>query len=185
MIDVSGSVLNQSFPQLGRTILLLTTLPPGITALLIAFPAFMWVGVTFLLILVKDHGAVAASAANVVRKVIAVAFSFLYFARPVTVPMAIGAAMVFGSIVWRSCVDDHRPVEGNSSPVKMSAQVTPWPGAVNDDTNPEQNPQYAGDDDEENPSYTDNDHDRQESEPLNGSSRNAIARKPSSQTVQH
>ena len=76
-----------------------------ICALTFAFPVFMWIGVTFLLFLVKDHGAVVASAANVVRKVIAVAFSFIYFGREVTVPLAVGGFLVFGSIVWRSFCD--------------------------------------------------------------------------------
>lgn len=131
-----------------------------------AFPFFMWIGVTFLLFLVKDHGAVVASAANVVRKIIAVAFSFVYFGREITAPIAIGGVMVFGSIVWRSCVSEHgghdkakshaaaptikmvgqNSGEGtgegitsdceNGSPTKYEG--TPWPGTLSNvnDENP-------------------------------------------------
>ena len=58
--------------------LLFGALEPMVSVLLVVFPLFMWAGVSFLLLLVKHHGSVAASAANVIRKVIAVGFSFLY-----------------------------------------------------------------------------------------------------------
>lgn len=95
--------------QLGHTVAVLQSAPPAVTALVFLFPLFLWIGVTFLLLLVKDHGAVAASAANVVRKAIAVAFSYLYFGRDVTLPVGVGAALVFGSIVWRSVATEHSP----------------------------------------------------------------------------
>lgn len=52
--------------------LLASGLEPVVKLLLVVFPLFTWIGVTFLLLLIKHHGAVAASAANVVRKIIAV-----------------------------------------------------------------------------------------------------------------
>lgn len=134
---------------------LLAHLETEIAALMFAFPFFMWIGVTFLLFLVKDYGAVVASAANVVRKVIAVAFSFVYFGRPVTVPIVVGGIMVFGSIVWRSLVTEghgsheaHKPKVDKraASPVDTITasdeeqggiggggavfEATPWPGVV-------------------------------------------------------
>ncbi len=95
--------------QLVRTIDLLfgDALEPMVVVLLIVFPLFMWAGVSFLLLLVKHHGSVAASAANVIRKVIAVGYSFIYFGRPITVPIAIGTLLVFGSVVWRAMAHDH------------------------------------------------------------------------------
>jgi hypothetical protein len=142
------------FVQFTRTMVLLAHLETEIAALMFAFPFFMWIGVTFLLFLVKDYGAVVASAANVVRKVIAVAFSFVYFGRPVTVPIVVGGILVFGSIVWRSMVKEEGGLEPSkakvdkraASPVDTIActdeeqggiggggavfEATPWPGVV-------------------------------------------------------
>lgn len=138
---------------------LLMHLDAAIAVLSFAFPAFMWIGVTFLLFLVKDHGAVVASAANVVRKAIAVAFSFIYFGREITTPIAVGTFLVFGSIFWRSVCHDsgHQQaataaaqptdVKKNDEDVQsILPEATPWPGAVqnpkeSDDEGMEENPE--------------------------------------------
>jgi hypothetical protein len=95
--------------------------------LLFAFPLFMWMGVCFLLLLVKHHGSVAASAANVVRKIIAVAFSFVYFGRAITPAITIGAVLVFGSIVWRA---RHKDEAGHGGATVTATQSEENPTAL-------------------------------------------------------
>ncbi len=83
---------------------------------------------------VKHHGSVAASAANVIRKIIAVGFSFLYFGRPITAPIALGTLLVFGSIIWRAYVH-----ESHAPPVPAGT-------AKSEEVEVDQNPEAAGED---------------------------------------
>ena len=129
--------------------LLFGRLEPMVVVLLLVFPFFMWAGVSFLLLLVKHHGSVAAAAANVIRKIIAVAFSFVYFGRPVTVPIAIGSVLVFASIVYRAyMLECGSSGGGHGSGHGGKAELRPDVDATVD-RNPEVVHADADDDDEE------------------------------------
>ncbi len=71
---------------------------PQVALLLVLYPLFLFLGVYFLLALVEDHGSVTAAASAVVRKIASFTVSYLYFGRPLTPAIVIGALFVFSSV---------------------------------------------------------------------------------------
>ncbi len=75
---------------------------PTVACLLISYPTCLFFGVLYLLRLVKLHGSVVAAGSTVVRKIAAFVISYVYFQRPVTLPVLIGATFVFSAIVFKT-----------------------------------------------------------------------------------
>lgn len=120
--------------------LLFGALEPMVSVLLVVFPLFMWAGVSFLLLLVKHHGSVAASAANVIRKIIAVGFSFVYFGRAITVPIALGTLLVFGSIIWRATASEGHGHSANTISKTASSHAHTAPSSAGGLSGKDENP---------------------------------------------